>query len=270
MANSVAVYNFKGGVGKTTTALNLGYSWSKTFKVLLIDFDPQCNLSASLSDHECHPTLFHYIKNILHNHDYEFDPIAVHPYLDVLPGDYLISQIESNPQFISFGGEIIYKLLQRLDKEYDIIIMDCPTNFGPLVKSILNAADTILVPAQADSFSLDGIKKVLTYIASIGHGEELKVLGVFFNMYASQLLLHQENFRKAKDTFGDLFLDNTISRSIKVVEATEMGKPIASFDPENVVSVEFNAMSEELLEKFQRSYAKSPLILPELLAKIGA
>ena len=100
MANTISIYNFKGGVGKTTTAINLGISWAKSFKVLLIDFDPQCNLSNSIApDHES-PTVYEYLKKVMHDHEIDPQPEEITPYLHVIPGDLQMTQIESNNQFI--------------------------------------------------------------------------------------------------------------------------------------------------------------------------
>lgn len=268
MSNTVAIYNFKGGVGKTTTSLNLGYSWSKSFKVLLIDFDPQCNLTNALSVESHDKTLYGYIKSILHDHPVEIEPVAITPYLHLIPGDYFMVNTESNNQFISFGSTIVKKLLWAVKKDYDFIIMDCPTNFGVLVKAILSSSKSILIPAVADSFSISGVQKLLTYLAAVDQACALNILGVFFNMYKGNLNLSQEKFSEAKKTFGDLILDKTISRSIKVGEANDLGTSINRYSPENTVAKEFVDLSEELLAKFDSQYIKQEYIVPELLEKV--
>ena len=268
MANTVAVYNFKGGVGKTTTSLNLGFSWSKSFKVLLMDFDHQCNLTNSLSIESHSTTIYGYVRSILHDHPVEIAPVEVTPYLHLIPGDYSMVNAESNNQFISFGSTIIQKLLWAVKKDYDFIIMDCPTNFGILVKSILSASKSILIPAVADTFSITGVQKLLTHLASVDNTYSLNVLGVFFNMYNGHLIRSREKYQEAKKAFGDLILSKTISRSIRVGEATDIGKSINEYDPENTVAKEFMSLSDELLSKFDSQYLKSDYILPDLLEKV--
>lgn len=268
MSNTVSVYNFKGGVGKTTTSLNLGYSWSRFFKVLLIDFDPQCNLTNALSIGNDHKTVYTYVTKILHNHPIEVEPVEVTPYLDIIPGDYSMVNVESNNQFISFGHTIMQKFLYAAKTDYDFVILDCPTNFGVLIKSILSSTKSVLIPAVADSFSISGIKKLLTHMASVDQNYSLNILGIFFNMYNDHLKLSHEKLEEAKHIFGDLILENTISRSIKIGEANNLGKPISELSPDNTVAREFMALSDELLAKIDSQYLTDEYIMPELLEKV--
>lgn len=268
MCNTISVYNFKGGVGKTTTSLNLGYSWSRFFKVLLVDFDPQCNLTNALGVGDHHPTVHTYVKQVLHDHQVEIEPVEIRPYLHLIPGDYSMSQVESNSQFISFGPDILRKLFYLLKKDYDFIILDCPTNFGVLIKSILSTARSVLIPSVADSFSISGIKKLLTHMASIDQNYRLNVLGIFFNMYNDHLNLSHERFEEARQTFGNLILSTTISRSIRIGEANDIGKPISELFPDNHVAHEFTALSDELLAKIDSQYLKDEYVIPELLEKV--
>lgn len=268
MSNTVAIYNFKGGVGKTTTSLNLAYSWSRSFKVLLMDFDPQCNLTNALSVEHHDKTLYDYIKSILHDHPVEINPTQITPYLHLIPGDYSMINAESNSQFISFGSTILKKLIWAVKKDYDFIIIDCPTNFGVLVKSILSSSKSILIPAVADSFSISGVQKLLTYLAAVDKNYSLNILGVFFNMFNKNLILSQDKFQEARKAFGALILDKTISRSIKVGEANDLGISINRYSPENVVAKEFMELSEELLAKFDSQYLKTEYIVPELLERV--
>lgn len=268
MANTVSVYNFKGGVGKTTTVLNLGFSWSRSFKVLLLDFDPQCNLTNSLTTEQPKNTINDYVKSVLHDHSMEVSPIEITPYLHLIPGDYAMINSESNNQFISFGPAIIQKLLWALKGDYDFIIIDCPTNFGVLVKAILAGSKSILIPTVADSFSITGVQKLLTHLATLDDHSSVNILGIFFNMYNSHLLRSQEKLINAKERFGDLIINRTISRSVRVGEASDIGKSVNQYDPENKVAKEFMELSDELLAKFNRQYLNDAHIIPELLEKV--
>ena len=133
MANTIAVYNFKGGVGKTSTTLSLAYSWSRAYKVLVIDCDPQSNLSQSLLDSDYDQkehNLYELTSKFLHNSIPDINPIKINPYLDLIQGDFRMSTLESNNQFISFGQTIIYGLLTSVRNKYDLILLDFPTHFG--------------------------------------------------------------------------------------------------------------------------------------------
>lgn len=254
MSQTISIYNFKGGVGKTTTALNLAISWSRSFKVLVIDFDPQCNLSNAITIERPKSTVYTNTRNILHDHHAELEPEEITPYLHLIPGDFQMTEMESNNQFISFGREIISRLLMGLRRDYDFIIMDCPTNFGVLVQAILGSSQNILIPSLADSFSLSGINKLMDYLGLI-ENQQLNILGVFFNMFNSKLIHSQQKHDEAQKIFGNIILNSTISRSVKVGEAIDIGKSIADYSPENTAAIEFMQLSDELMEKFHAQTA---------------
>ncbi|WP_339792062.1 ParA family protein [uncultured Imperialibacter sp.] len=269
MGNTVAIYNFKGGVGKTTTALNLGYAWSRQFKVLLIDCDPQCNLSNSLGADNSTKSIYRYIKDLLHDNLPEnIEAQEVTPYMHLLPGDYLMTEMESNSRFISFGPNIVQKLGYVLRKDYDIVIMDMPTHFGGLVKSMLTDVDSILIPALADSFSIDGIKKLLTFLYTVERKRPLNILGIYFNMYKQSLIHHREKYTEAMTEFEDLMLESTVSNSIKVSEAIDIGKSMNRVNPENKSAIDFLKLSDELMAKFNNTFLSSKFISEEFLENI--
>lgn len=269
MGNTVAIYNFKGGVGKTTTALNLGYAWSRSFKVLLIDCDPQCNLSNALGVSGARISIYRYLKDLLHdNLPDRIEAKEITPYLHLLPGDYLMTEIEANSQFISFGPNIIQKLSYVLRKEYDLVLLDMPTHFGVLVKSMLTHVDSILIPALADSFSIGGVKKLLTYLYTVERHKPLNILGIYFNMYRDHLIHHREKYAESVQEFGDLILQSRVSNSIKVSEAIDIGKSMNRVDPANRSAIDFLQLSDELMSKFNNIFLSPTLISEEFLEKI--
>lgn len=268
MSNTISIYNFKGGVGKTTTAINLGISWAKSFKVLLIDFDPQCNLTNSIARSGNTTTVYDHLKKI--THDYPIEPRVdkITPYLHLIPGDLQMNQAESNSQIISFGCEMISKMLMHFRRNYDFIIMDCPTNFGVLVKSIIGSSKNILIPAIADNFSMTGVKTLMTYL-SVVENDSLNILGIYFNMFSNRLNLSRKNFEEAKSIFGPLILENTVRRSIRVGEANDLGTSVSEYSPENTSAQDFMKLSDELLAKFNSQKLNPEYILPDLLERIS-
>lgn len=269
MNNSIAIYNFKGGVGKTTTALNLGISWARSFKVLLIDFDPQCNLTNSIAVSRSRDSAYTAVKHLIHGHSLDFDPLYITPYLHLIPGDFRLTEFESNSQFISFGADIIAEMLNKYRKQYDFILMDCPTNFGVLVRAILSSGENIVVPAIADNFSITGIQQLMTYLAATNN-HDLNILGVYFNMYTDQLKLSHERYEEAKRMFGQAILSSTVRRSIKVGEATEIGQSVCDYSPENSAAQDFTDLSDELLARFNTTAISKDHIIPELLEQVRA
>ncbi|WP_425392437.1 ParA family protein [Ekhidna sp.] len=249
MSHSLAVYNFKGGVGKTSTS----HSWSRSFKVLLIDCDPQSNLTHALTSEAHKSTLFTLTKAYLHNEQPSIEPVVIHPYLHLIPGDFQMSTIESNTQFISFGHIIFYKLLSTVRHQYDIIILDFPTHFGVTVKSFIANINSILIPATPGSFSVEGFKKLLAYLSDIQKEKRLHILGIFFNQFRKHTLFHQRIVREAEKELGSLILDQRIRESIRVSEANEQNQSVYSFTDQSAVAEDFLKLSEEVIERMNRT-----------------
>jgi len=256
MANTIAVYNFKGGVGKTSTTLSLAHSWSRTYKILLIDCDPQANLSQALLEdnainHDI--SLYGITKKLLHNSMPDLEPVRIHPYLNLIPGDFKMSKVESNSQFISFGHSIIHKLMSLVKSKYDLILLDFPTHFGMTVKSFIANIDSILIPAIPDSFSTSGFKQLLNYLAEVKKEKPLNILGIFFNQFRRNTLYHNEVIHAAKQTFGSLILNQRVRESIKVSEANDAALPIYTFMEESNVADDFLKLSEEVIGRLNTS-----------------
>ena len=250
MANIIAVYNFKGGVGKTSTTLSLAYSWSRAYKVLVIDCDPQCNLSQSLLDSEYDQeehNLYQLTSKFLHNSIPDINPIKINPYLDLIQGDFRMSTLESNNQFISFGQTITYGLLSSVRSKYDLILLDFPTHFGVTVKSFIANIDSILIPAIPDSFSNTGFKQLLTYLSEIEKEKPIDILGIFFNQYRKNTLYHRDVVQRAEKELGNLILKQKIRESVRVSEAHQVSKSIYSVTEESNVAEDFLKLSDEVI-----------------------
>ncbi|MEQ8905978.1 ParA family protein [Ekhidna sp.] len=249
MSHTIAVYNFKGGVGKTSTTLSLAHSWSRSFKVLVIDCDPQSNLTQALTSETHSTTLFTLTKKLLHNDLPNIDPVEIHPYLHLIPGDYSMAEMESNTQFISFAHIIFYKLLVAIKHKYDIILLDFPTHFGITVKSFIANINGILIPATPGSFSVSGFKKLLNYLNEVERNKPLNILGIFFNQFRKQTLLHQKIVREAEKELGNLILDQRIRESIRVSESNEQHLPIYAFTEQSDVAEDFLKLSDEVIAR---------------------
>lgn len=250
MPRTIAIYNFKGGVGKTTTTLNLALSWSRSFKVLVIDCDAQANLTHTLTGQtEFKTNLYTALKDIIHNRQDMIEPIELSRYLHLIPGAYQMVDIEENSEFISFGPGIFQKLLTPLKHKYDFILLDCPTHFGTVVKSTLANVQSILIPALADSFSTLGFKKLLGYLNEVDRTSKLNVLGIFFNLYRKNTRHHKMVKESTALELGELLLNQTVRQGIKVSEANWDHRSIYSFEEKNEVADDFMKLSEEVLEK---------------------
>ncbi|MBC6399604.1 MAG: ParA family protein [Ekhidna sp.] len=273
MANTIAVYNLKGGVGKTSTTLSLAHSWSRTYKILLIDCDPQANLSQALLGEDAidnELSLYRITKKLLHNSVPDLEPIKIHPYLDLVPGDFKMSGIELNSQFISFGHSIVYRLMSLVKSKYDLIILDFPTHFGMTVKSFIANIDSILIPAIPDSFSASGFKQLLNYLAEVKKEKPLNILGIFFNQFRRSTIYHNEVISEAEQTFGSLILNQRVRQSIKVSEANNATLPIYSLMEEgNDVAGDFLKLSEEVIGRLNTSNLDEVLEILDTEENIG-
>lgn len=251
MAHVISIYNFKGGVGKTTTSINLAFNWSTTFRVLLIDADPQCNLTSTLAATPAEATnLYDLTKRLLHNSLPEVRPVKVGPYLDLIPGSYNMTEFESNSQFVSFGDHIYYRLFQLLKPRYDLIIVDCPTYFGTGVKSVINNSSGILIPAIPDSFSWSGIKKLLTYFHTLNEAQQVAILGIFFNQVKAHTLLHQEVIQHARTKLKEIVCHQVVRDSIKVSEANRDTSTYQLTDHQ--IHRDFSQLSSEVISRMDR------------------
>jgi chromosome partitioning protein len=263
MSHTIAVYNFKGGVGKTSTTLSLAHSWSRSLKVLVIDCDPQSNLTQALTSESHSTTLFTLTKKLLHNDLPTIEPLEIHSYLHLIPGDYAMAEMESNTQFISFAHIIFYKLLGAIKHKYDIILLDCPTHFGVTVKSFITNINSILIPATPGSFSVSGFKTLLNYLNEVERSKPLNVLGIFFNQYRKQTLFHQKIVREAEKELGNLILDQRVRESIRVSESNEQNLPIYSFTEQSAVAEDFLKLSDEVIARM------NSIDLPQALKQIN-
>lgn len=249
MSRTISVYNFKGGVGKTISTANLALTWSRLFKVLVIDCDPQTNLTSTLSNKIHSYTLFDAAKSALHHRDEPIICEAVNPYLDLLPGDYQMLEMESNNQFITFGPSIITKILSKVEHKYDLILLDLPSYFGKVVQSFIMNSQGVVIPAIADNFSLSGIKMLMDFLATTEKSYPLSVLGIFFNQFRSNTLHHQKVFREAKQQYGELIIDQCVRESIRISESQEIGNTIFHADHQSDVTSDFANLSEILLDR---------------------
>ncbi len=266
MAHVIAIYNFKGGVGKTTSTLNLARNWSRSFKVLMIDGDPQANLTQTVLKKKPEKSLFNLCKTSMHHAHFKLTPTEINPYLHLIPASIELNQLESNNQFISFGSVIIKDIINYVKSKYDLVLIDCPSHFGNLVKSILNNCQSLLVPSSADSFSMSGISQLLEYVQCMNINSRINLLGIFFNMFQANTIYQQEIMQQAKDVYGPIILNQTVRRTIKMNEAADHGFALNTFLPESKGASDISKLCDELIDRLDRitlgNYIKQHQIAP--------
>lgn len=254
MGKIVAVVNQKGGVGKTTTTVNLASSLSLADKkVLLVDFDPQGNasssvgISVSLEDERAttYQVLTGQAKASVAIMNTGID------HLDLIPANPHLAgaEIELVNAFAREGK--LKAALQEVKANYDYIFIDCPPTLGLLTVNALTAADSVLVPLQAEYFALEGLGQLMTTIELIRQSVNpaLQIEGIVLTMFNSQLKLSSEVEAEVRKHFGELVFKTVIPRNIKLSECTSFGKPIVLYDVNSKGCIAYLDLAREVLAK---------------------
>ncbi len=252
MGKVIAIANQKGGVGKTTTAINLSASLAVLeFKTLLIDADPQANATSGVgfdpkniktSIYECiiedvEP------KNIILN--------TKTPNLDLLPAhiDLVGAEIELINQ--PHREKMMRKVIAKIKDSYDFILIDCSPSLGLIVVNSLAAADSVIIPVQCEYFALEGLGKLLNTIKIVqSHmNPELDIEGILLTMYDQRLRLSNQVVEEVKTHFQQMVFDTIIQRNTKLGEAPSFGETIIMYDADSKGAINYLNLAREILQK---------------------
>ena len=252
MGKIISIANQKGGVGKTTTAINLSAGLAAEGKhVLLIDADPQANASSGLGVD---------IRNLNHT-IYEclvsgLDPNpAIRPTevknLDIIPSHIDLVGAEIEMLQLENRELVLKRTLSRIKKKYDYIIIDCSPSLGLITVNCLTASDSVIIPVQAEFFALEGIAKLLNTIKIIKSqlNPNLKIEGFLVTMYSAQLRLSQQVYQEVKRHFGELVFDTVIARNVRLSEAPSHGLSVIDYDPTSKGARNYRQLAREIMRK---------------------
>lgn len=250
MGKTIAVANQKGGVGKTTTSVNLAASLA-TFekKVLVIDADPQANASSGLGVDikEAEFTLYECLVNGVDIREAVYTTDLEN--LDVIPShiDLVGAEIEllNHPA----REKVMKQMIDALKNEYDYVIIDCSPSLGLITVNCLTAADSVIIPVQSEYYSLEGISKLLSTIKIIKSklNPSLEIEGFLVTMYDSRLRSANQVYEELKKHFQELVFKSVIQRNVRLSEAPSHGIPVILYDAESTGAKNYMSLAKELL-----------------------
>jgi chromosome partitioning protein len=250
MSRILAIANQKGGVGKTTTAINLGAGLGALERrILLVDSDPQGNATRGLGAVAEAPHLYHALSGQV--------PLAEtirpsgFPNLDLVPTGRDLVGVEV--EFVGSAGweHRLQEILRSVTEAYDIILLDCPPSLGHLTVSALTAADGILVPLQCEYFALEGVSELLSTVRRIQSGLNpgLVIAGILLTMYDDRTNLSKDVADEIRRHFGDRVFETIVPRNIRLAEAPSHGLPIFQYDIRSRGAEAYLALAREFLRR---------------------
>ena len=252
MARIIGIANQKGGVGKTTTAINLAASLAVLEKkTLLVDADPQANSTTGVGFdlHNITKSLYDCMVNDTPARDTVLKTEI--PHLDIIPSH--IDLVGAEIEMINYPNResVLKNILQDIRNDYEFIVIDCSPSLGLITVNALVAADSVAIPVQAEFFALEGLGKLLNTIKIVQNrlNPELQIEGILMTMYDGRLRLCNQVVSEVRRHFDELVFSTIIHRNTRLSEAPSVGKPAILYDAESKGSVNYLNLAKEILQK---------------------
>ena len=246
----ISLLNHKGGVGKTTSAINIGAGLVELGKkVLLVDLDPQANLSLSLGAPRVTETIYEALRG-----ECELNPVAVKPNLDVVISTLDLSGAEM--ELINEAGRefILRELFSVLIDDYDYIIIDCPPSLGLLTLNALTSSHYVLIPLQTEFLAIQGLTRIKQVVDKVKFrlNKNLEICGVLATMYDSRKVLNRDVVATIQKYFGDKVFNTLIRDNVALAEAPAQRKDIFSYSKSSPGAVDYLNLCKEIINRVER------------------
>lgn len=250
MATVISLINHKGGVGKTTTSIGLGAGLVELNKrVLLIDLDPQANLTLSLGVSRQKTTIYEALKG-----EADLVPVLVREGLWVIPATLDLSSAEM--ELINEAGReyILREAIERVSPDFDYILIDCPPSLGLLTLNALTSSHHVLIPLQTEFLALQGLTKIKQIVDKVRFrlNKQLNIVGVIATMYDARKVLNRDVVDTIKKYFGDKVFKTMIRDNISLAEAPAARQDIFVYSPKSSGAEDYLSLAEELLARLEQ------------------